>query len=197
MVETPAFAQISLSSLIKLLQVHRALWNMSEVKILEAVKVWASAECDRQGLAETGPNMNSVAKEALDLIQFSQFTPKQFNQQVVKPKLLPNDKMLEIQSELIDKMTEKDQNPRFERLSQSSHEETILEDVATSSVSSSDDMHLPRSSSEGSVVVNGEKDDEDSNYHTDSGHVYTLSRYSNELPKDFRPENADGAYKIK
>lgn len=76
---------------------------MPEIKILEAVKKWASAECARQHMENTGPNQYKVAKNALDLIHYKHFSPMQFTTQVVKPKLLPNEKMLEIQSELIEK----------------------------------------------------------------------------------------------
>lgn len=101
---------------------------MPEIRILEAVKKWASAECARQKIENTGPNQYKVAKGALDLIHYKHFTPMQFTTQVVKPKLLPNEKMLEIQSELI----EKEESTKVEFTSSStnisSHEQNENED---------------------------------------------------------------------
>lgn len=75
---------------------------MKEVTILDVVKNWAMADCARKTLDPTGPNQYLVAKRAFDLIQYSQFTPMQFTSEVVKPKLLPPEKLLEIQSKLIE-----------------------------------------------------------------------------------------------
>lgn len=97
------FKDLNISGLQKLLQHNRKMWNISEARILEGVKTWATAECIRQGRSPTGPNQYMVAKLALSLIDFKKFTALEFTTQVVKQKLLPDFEMLTIQSELIER----------------------------------------------------------------------------------------------